>query len=51
MEEPAEATETKYQSIIVGCLEAIKKIVPAKKEKKLSTDLQAAIGTFGPHLA
>jgi len=44
--ESTEAAETKYQSIISSCLETIKKAIPSKRDKKFSTDIQAAIGKF-----
>ncbi len=43
--EAGEASESKYQTIITSCLEAIKKAVPSKRDKKLNSDIQAAIGT------
>lgn len=44
MKEDAD-TESKYQSILLACFEAIKKAVPGK-QKTFASNVQAAIGSF-----
>ena len=37
--------ESRYQSILLGCLEAIKKAIPSKHNKIFYNNVQAAIGS------
>lgn len=36
--------ESKYQTTLLYCLEAIKKAIPSKHNKAFSTNIQSAIG-------